>query len=145
MDELEATGLGGQLAEDALGVDEGTGERRRTAVDAAVFRLQLLVVELAGLGGGERHGARIALQIAQVDAGALGQHVAPLGPRIRLLVVEVGRATRRLQQPMTDPPLRLAVGGGLDDGRRVLRERAMGQSDAGDVEIGPLEHVGRRE
>src|SRR3546814_10618934 len=88
---------------------ERGAERVRSAVDPAVGRLYLLVVEPAGLGPGQHDGTRVGLEIGQVDLGAAGEHVTPLRPAVVVRVVELGVTTGGMEQAVADPPLAVAL------------------------------------
>src|SRR3546814_5460821 len=105
VDEREPVGAVAQLLEDALRIMERGAERGRAAVDPAVGRLYLLVVEPAGLGPGQHDGTRVGLEIGQVELGAAGEHGTPLRPADGVRVVARGGPTGRLEQAVADQTL----------------------------------------
>ena len=124
-------------------------EDRRAAVDQSVAGLHLRVVELTRSGHREYASDTVTLKVSQSETTPSVQHVTPLRPRVRLFTVSEPVEDRwlahRLQQPMRDPPLRLAFSRWRNHGGRVLRERFRTRSDVDDVDVIALVHVGRRQ
>ena len=145
-DELEARRvLGRELLVDALGLGERRRERLRAAVDAPVRRLDVLLVEGARLEPVlERDAVRALAQLREREP-ARAQHVVDPRPRVGVRRVERRAEPERLRQAREDPPLLAPLAARLHHAVGELHPRPELEPEPGDVDVGALEHVGRRE